>query len=93
MNHLKVIKQRTGDCPLERLVAHALDLAGIKYLTDFEGKSPAHLDFYLPDYDIYLEIKGGYSPRIARQLKRAPNVIVLQGIMATTFFIAKLNKR
>jgi hypothetical protein len=45
--------------PLETKIAAALDAAGIEYLTDYEGKSPANLDFYLPDYDLYLEIKGG----------------------------------
>jgi hypothetical protein len=71
--------------PLETKIAAALDAAGIEYLTDYEGKSPANLDFYLPDYDLYLEIKGGHSDRISGQMARHHNVIAIQGVKSVAF--------
>jgi hypothetical protein len=77
---------RTSD-PLETKIAAALDAAGIKYLTEYEGKSPANLDFYLPDHDLYLEIKGGHSGRISGQMARHHNVIAIQGVKSVAFVV------
>lgn len=56
-------------------------------MTDHEGKSPANLDFYLPSHDLYLEIKGGHSERIAGQMARHPNVIAIQGVKSVAFVV------
>lgn len=81
---------RVGNDPLEQVVAHALDEAGIFYTTDYEGGVSQHLDFYLPDFSLYLEIKGGHSPRIADQMGRVPSVIAVQGLTAVNFLVKLL---
>ncbi len=68
--------------PMERLIADALNYAKIKYITDQEAASPAQLDFYLPDFDIHIEVKQMHSDRIGAQMSRADNVIVAQGATA-----------
>ena len=70
--------------PMERILADALDRAGLNYITG--DKNPARLDFYLPGIDLYIEVKQFYSPRIAKQMSRAPNVIALQGACAVRLF-------
>lgn len=78
--------------PLEEIIAHALDKAGIDYATDYEGKSPAELDFHLPALDLYIEVKSGHSDRIATQTTRHHNIIVVQGVKATKW-VAELISR
>lgn len=70
---------RVGDCPLEQKIAQALDSAGVDYRTEFEGKVPEGLDFYLAHGGIHIEVKGAHAPRIADQMARSKNVIVAQG--------------
>jgi len=43
------------------------------------------LDFYLPDFDLYIEVKRFHSPRIGEQMSRHPNVIAIQGIECFKF--------
>lgn len=38
-----------------------------------------HLDFFLPDFNVYIEVKRYHTPRIADQLQRAPDIIIIQG--------------
>jgi hypothetical protein len=71
------------NCPLENQVAEALTKAGVRFVRDSEESK--NLDFYLPDFNIYLEIKGGFTKRIANQCKRDANVIVVQGVKSTEF--------
>jgi hypothetical protein len=70
-------------CPLEQQLETALTDAGIKFLR--ENENPLALDFYLPEYDLYLEVKSGFTPRAAKQMERASNVIVVQGMRSTSF--------
>lgn len=70
------------DDPMERMVAAALSSAGIHYATDFGGGNQTGLDFYLPEYDVHIEVKRFHSDRVAGQMKRAPNVVVAQGEVA-----------
>jgi hypothetical protein len=44
------------------------------------------LDFYLPDFDVYVEIKQFHSNRIAEQMSRRDNVIAIQGRKAMDCF-------
>lgn len=81
---------RVGEDPLERKIAHALDAAGIEYFTDYEGEVPEHLDFYLYELDVFIEIKGGHSERIADQMSRAHNVIAVQGMKSVVFILSLL---
>lgn len=71
--------------PMERLIADALDGAGIAYTTDCGGGNPVGLDFYLPDADLHIEVKRFHTDRIAEQMSRAPNVIVAQGKPAVEY--------
>ncbi len=71
--------------PMERLVEEALVDAGIRFATDQGGGTETRLDFYLPDHDVYIEVKRFHSTRISEQMARAPNVIVAQGEAAVRF--------
>lgn len=79
--------------PMERLVELALIDAGIRFQTDHGGHVPANLDFYLPDFDVYLEVKRMHSPRISDQMARAPNVIAIQGEASVRFVVEILTAR
>lgn len=72
--------------PMEMLVEAALQRAGIKYAPDIGGGNDKALDFYLPDLDLYIEVKRFHSPRIAEQMERAENVIAIQGKAAVLAF-------
>lgn len=71
--------------PMEKIIAVALDTAGISHT-----KSAVDLDFYLPEFDVHIECKRFHSPRISQQMERADNVIVLQGEKAVKTFAAML---
>ena len=79
--------------PLEQQVAVALQAAGIKFLheTDFNKEQINPLDFYLTEFNIWIEIKRYYSERIIKQQEHRPNVIVLQGETAVRIFCALLS--
>lgn len=77
------------DNPLERLLQDALNAASIKYIKDgTKGQHGAtkHLDFYLPDHDVYIEVCAYHTPRKVEQTSRADNVILLQGKEAVELF-------
>ena len=71
------MRRRTD--PMERLIEDALIASGRHYVTDDDPANIAKLDFYLPDDDLYIEVKRLHSPRIAEQMGRVENVIVAQG--------------
>lgn len=71
--------------PMERQIEEALIESGIRYQTDIGGDTKTALDFYLPDFDVSLEVKRFYSARTGEQMARAPNVIVAQGEAAVRF--------
>jgi hypothetical protein len=76
--------------PMERLIEVALQKAGIRYVSDEGEGVPEHLDFYLPDHGIFIEVKRMHSPRIADQMSRAANVIAVQGLEGVRFMAALL---
>lgn len=67
--------------PMEAIIAQALTAAGVGFTRDLGGKNPSGLDFRL-DSGIEIEVKRFHSPRIADQMSRVENVIVLQGEQA-----------
>lgn len=69
--------------PLENRIAGAFDAAGIHYVR--ESKESKFLDFYLPDFDVYVEVKGGTTSRVNKQCARDHNVIVVQGVKSAQF--------
>lgn len=75
------------DDPLERAVIKALDASGVEFVHDSQDNKRTHnLDFYLPRYDVFVEVKQFHSDRIAEQMSRAPNVIALQGVGSVALF-------
>jgi hypothetical protein len=86
-----LVTNATISDPLERIVAEALDDAGIGYVTDAGGGNPSNLDFRLHN-GIEIEVKRFHTPRIAEQMSRAENVIVAQG-EAAVLFLADLIAR
>lgn len=71
------------DDPMEIAMASALRDAGIRFVLDDAGSG---LDFYLPDFDVYIEVKQFHSDRIAEQMARRKNVIAVQGIPSVAVF-------
>ena len=78
---------------LEKALAQAFDDAGIEYIHESENKEQG-LDFYLPSFDVYLEVKQYHADRIARQMQSQKNVIAVQGIDSVKLIIAMImNKK
>lgn len=74
---------------LEKDIADLLDKRGIEFVheSEFPGQ---RLDFFLPGYEIYIEVKKYYSDRVLRQMEIHDNVIVVQGKKAVAFLKAIL---
>jgi hypothetical protein len=68
---------------LENAVAKILTRKNIRFIHAY-GRNQ-RLDFYLPDYDVYIEIKKFHSDRIIAQLRSQNNVIVIQGRKSIEF--------
>lgn len=77
--------------PMELIVRGALERAGIDFTTDRGGGNQHNLDFYLPDFDLYIEVKQFHAPRIAEQMSRAENIIVAQGKGAVTWLASLID--
>lgn len=75
--------------PMEAIVSLALVRANISFVTEIDERAK-HLDFYLPDFDVHIEVKQFHSVRIAKQMARADNVIAIQGIKAAQWFASRL---
>ena len=63
---------------LEERIAIALEEAGIEFIHESEDRLQV-LDFYLPFFDVYLEIKQFHADRISKQMSTSENVIAIQG--------------
>lgn len=74
-----LIQPKTRASDLERVIEKALVAANIRY--EYE-RPPLFLDFYLPDLDIYIEVKAFHSDRILHQTSKVSDIIVVQGVMA-----------
>lgn len=72
--------------PMEMAVAQALTRAGIAFTHESEGVHAVPLDFYMPDFETYIEVKQFHSDRIGKQMASAPNVIAIQGREAVSIF-------
>ena len=77
--------------PMERCVEKALVKAGINFVGENDPRAN-NLDFYLPDFDLHIEVKQFHSPRISGQMAKVPNILVLQGLGAAEAFDRMLNK-
>lgn len=81
----------TSNCPLEKAVASALTDCGIRYKG--ENGMSERLDFYLPASGVFIEVKRMQTDRSNEQLKRAENIILLQGPKAVEMFCRALRGR
>lgn len=63
---------------LEKKVSEILISQKIKFIHESE-KNGSNLDFYLTDYDVYIEVKQYHTDRVAKQLASKDNVILIQG--------------
>jgi hypothetical protein len=61
--------------PIERIVADGLTAAGIRW----ERGSPHLLDFYIPDFGFYIEVKQFATERTFKQIEPYSNVVLIQG--------------
>lgn len=79
------MKRPSPQDPLEQRVREALTEAGVHFVEE-EDPRAKRLDFYMPGFYVHIEVKQFHTPRVADQLQRAPNVILLQGLPAVALF-------
>ena len=72
--------------PIEKIIADALDGAGISYRHESDG---APLDFAVGD--VLIEVKQFHSERTNAQLSKHHNVILVQGITAACWFARSIS--
>ncbi len=63
---------------LEKEIGELLVAKGIDFIHESEDKEQ-ELDFYLPQHDVYIEVKQFHADRISQQMKTKDNVIAIQG--------------
>ena len=77
-------------CRLEKEMMALLESNGIVFTRpESDRRDPTTLDFYLPGFNTYVEVKLFHTERIARQLEPVPKgatAIVLQGVNAVRDF-------
>ena len=71
--------------PQEIQIKEILELKGIDYVHESQNNG-SRLDFYIPKYNVYIEVKQYYSERSNSQLSSQDNVILIQGKDAISFF-------
>ncbi len=69
-----------GD-PVEKVIFDALVAAEIEFVTELDPRA-RWLDFYLPGFDLHIEVKQFHSPRSGAQIERSNNVILVVGMEA-----------
>lgn len=83
--------QRNINDPLEQKIADVLKSAGIVFIHESENKVQA-LDFYLPDFNLLIEVKRFHTERVRRQLEGRTNVLLIQGEAGVRGFAALLQR-
>lgn len=85
------MKKNISD-PLEKIIENILIKNNIKFEHEKKFENiDIRLDFYLPDYDIFIEVKKFHSERTSKQLKVFENIILVQGKKSVTFLEKYLN--
>lgn len=88
------LPKNTND-PLEMLVAKTLDHLEIRYVCPDSDKGFStlkKLDFFIPDWNLYIECKAWGSARLHKQVEEVNNCIVLIGLAATARFCEMLKQ-
>lgn len=63
---------------LELAVAEMLLDLKINFIHESQNNG-SNLDFYLPDFDVFIEVKQFHTDRVNKQLASQENVILIQG--------------
>lgn len=63
---------------LEERICKLLNFMNVDFIHESENKEQG-LDFYLPEHDVYIEVKKFNTDRVNNQLKSKDNIILLQG--------------
>ena len=72
--------------PVEYVVAVALNAANVRFVHETQNKDLCKsLDFYLPDFDVFIECKRFSCDRTANQIM-GREVILIQGMKAAQAF-------
>lgn len=80
--------------PFEIRVENILKKNGIKYIHESERNGiDQRLDFYIPEFDVYIECKQMHSERSISQLGSAENVILIQGDKSILFLEQIISKK
>ena len=87
MTKKKKLKPIVYGDELERYIGETLFEAGIRF------ERPERLDFFLPDNNVFLEIKRFHSERSSDQLHSQDNIILIQGKESVLFFCNILKGR
>lgn len=82
--------QGRGD-PMEETVERWLTENGINYRRADAMKT--HLDFFLPDFNVYIECKRFHTPRIDDQLSRSTDIIIIQGTASLKFLDSLVSRK
>lgn len=69
---------------LEQAVADILTEKNISFIHESQNNGST-LDFFLPDYNIYVEVKQYHTDRVLTQLREQENVILIQGKKSVEF--------
>lgn len=91
------LEQMISTCPAERLIAEALEAAGIPFQHEghpdrqSEPEGKPKLDFKIGD-NLFIEVKQMHTPRVERQLASAENVILVQGMKAARWLADAIKK-
>lgn len=76
--------------PVEHIVEQALIEAKVRY-TRNEGEQ--RLDFFLPDFHVWIECKQFYTERVSNQLRGNASVILIQSIAAAHAFACMIKPK
>lgn len=72
------LKEPHYSSDLEKVLHEALYKRGIHAVHESQGDTGG-LDFYLPGFGVYLEVKAFHADRISTQMKSQRNVVAIQG--------------
>ena len=78
--------------PVEKVIADGLTELGIEF-EDNKDIENSSIDFYLPDFDLWIEVCQFYTPRKIKQLSCLDDVILIQGLPAAKAFIKLLQNQ
>ena len=72
---------------VEKIIYEGLDKRRIEYSRN-KVTGGREIDFYLPEFDLWIEVCQFYTPRKIKQLENIPNIILIQGRHAASLFIS-----